>query len=163
MAGGQDDAALGLALADDAGGGWGGEDAATSHQGLGHSVGRGHAQDGLNGLAVVEAPVAADHQGAALQAGLGVEDRLDEVLEIIRLLEDLDLLAQSGGAWTLSGERLGADDAGCHVEKPLISVEVAYILPRAATARGPRGILAPQGHRTLSFFFEPLRGSIYDS
>jgi hypothetical protein len=69
VAGGQDDAALGLVLADDAGGRRRRQDAALADQRLGDTVGRGHAQDDLDRLAVVEAPVAADHQRAAVEPG----------------------------------------------------------------------------------------------
>ena len=40
-------------------------------------------------------PVAADHQRLALEALERIEDRLDEVLGIVRLLEDRHLLAQA--------------------------------------------------------------------
>ena len=129
-----------------------GEDAATPHQGPCDTVGGGHAQDELDRLTVVEAPVAAHHQGAAVEAILGVENGLDEVLQVMRLLEDLDLLAQPGGPGALSGERLGADDAGCHGEKPLIRVEGAYILP--GPRKGPATVwhFSPGQGPALGFF-----------
>jgi len=49
-------------------------------------------------LPVVVAAVAAEHQGPATQGRLGVEDRLDEVLEVAGGLEYRHLLAQAGGA-----------------------------------------------------------------
>jgi hypothetical protein len=52
-------------------------------------------QDDLDRLAVVVAPVAAQHQRAAGGRGDGVEHRLDEVLQISRRLEHGDLLAQA--------------------------------------------------------------------
>ena len=56
------------------------------------------------------AAVAAEHQGLAGRAVERVEDRLDEVLQVVRLLEDGDLLAQARGAGLLTGERGGGDD-----------------------------------------------------
>ena len=87
---------------------------AAAHQHLGKAVGRRHAQDGAHRDAVVEAAVAAQHQGLALVPGQGVEHRLDEVLEVVRLLEDGDLLAQSGGAGALAGEGAGGDGLDAH-------------------------------------------------
>ncbi len=45
-----------------------------------------------------------------------VEQRLDEVLQIVRLLEHADFLAQAGGAGTLAGEGTGADGVDVHDE-----------------------------------------------
>ena len=58
-----------------------------------------------------DAPVAADDECAPPFFRQAVEDRLDEVLDIVFLLEDTRLLAQAGGAWFLVLERDGLDDA----------------------------------------------------
>jgi hypothetical protein len=96
VAGGQDDAARGLVLADQAGGRRRRQDAALPHHHPAKPLAGGHAQDDLDRLAVVEASVAADHQGAraAVASGPfpGVEDRLDEVLQVVGLLELLTFL-----------------------------------------------------------------------
>ncbi len=62
---------------------------------------------GLNGLAVEVSAVAADHQVLAFEAVEAVEDRLDEVLDVMRLLEMRDLLAQPRGAGLLVVEGRG--------------------------------------------------------
>jgi hypothetical protein len=51
-----------------------------------------------------------------LRSGLGVEDRLDEVFQIVWLLEDPDLLAQAGGAGALTLERRGGDADRFHLQ-----------------------------------------------
>jgi hypothetical protein len=68
VAGGEDDAAEGAAFADDAGCRRCGEDTVLSHQNLPEAVGRRHFQYDLDGFTVVEAAVAAHHQGLALIA-----------------------------------------------------------------------------------------------
>ena len=52
------------------------------------AIGRRHADRHLHHLRVVVAAVAADHQRLARKAFERIEDRLDEVLGIMRLLED---------------------------------------------------------------------------
>jgi hypothetical protein len=51
----------------------------------GRSRWRGHLQRDLDDLAVEVPPVAADHQRLALEPVQAVEDRLDEVLDVVRL------------------------------------------------------------------------------
>ena len=114
VAGREDDAAGSGVLADHAGGGRGGEDAALADQAARHAVGGGHAQDHLDRLAVVEAPVAADHQGAAAQRVLGVEDALHEVFQVVLALEHADLFAQARGAGLLVVKRGGGDGLDLH-------------------------------------------------
>jgi hypothetical protein len=58
----------------------------------------------LNGRAVVIAAVAAENEGRALISLKSVEDRLNEILKIMALLEDFDFLAQSGRARPLVGK-----------------------------------------------------------
>ena len=97
----QDDAAEGLVFADDVRRRRRRQDAALPDHHLAETVGGGHADDDLDHLAIVEAPVAADHQRLAVAPFQAVEDRLDEVLDIVLLLEDRHLLAQAGGAGLL--------------------------------------------------------------
>ncbi len=95
VAGREHDAAEGLVFADDVGGRRRRQDAAAADQHAAEAVGRRHLDDDLDDFAVVVAAVAADHQGLALEAVETVEDRLDEVLGIVRLLEDRNLLAKA--------------------------------------------------------------------
>ena len=118
--GGQDDAAERFSRADHAGCGRRGEQAALPDQDAAEPIRRRHLDDGLARLLVEEAPVAADDQGLAFEAFERVEDRLHEVLEIARLPEHLDLLAQPGGAGLLPLERLGCDRLRVHLI-PLVS------------------------------------------
>ena len=114
VASGEDDAALGAKLADGVGAGRGREDAATPDQRLGDTVGSGEPQDGLNRGTIVITAVTPHHQGAAGQLLLGVEDGLDEVLQVTGFLEHLDLFAQTGGTRTLTREGMGGDDFRLH-------------------------------------------------
>jgi hypothetical protein len=54
------------------------------------------------------------HQRAPAVAFEHIEDGLDEVLQVARLLEDLDLLAQARRAGPLAFERHGRNGAGGH-------------------------------------------------
>ena len=83
MAGRKDDAGRGLVLADQVGGGRGGEDSAAGGDDAAHTVGGGHAGDHTDGFTVAEAAIATDHQGAALDPGNRAQDRLDEALEVV--------------------------------------------------------------------------------
>ena len=112
VAGREDDAAEGAVLADDVGGGGRREDAAAADEDAAEAVGGGHLQRGLDDLAVEVAAVAADDQGLALEAFEAVEDRLDEVLDVGRLLEVRDLLAQARGAGLLVVEGPGGEGRG---------------------------------------------------
>ena len=55
-----------------------------------------HAQDRLDGYIIEIAPIASQNQRLPLLSGKRVEDGLDEILQIARLGEHLDLLAQPG-------------------------------------------------------------------
>jgi hypothetical protein len=81
------------------------QDAALADEDRAETVGRRHAQDHWNGLSVAEAPIAAEHQHTALCGCDGVENRLDEVLQIARLKELRDLLTQAGCPGALALER----------------------------------------------------------
>ncbi len=109
VAGGENDAAVGPVLADDAGGGRRGEQAALAHNDPGHTIGRRHAENDLDRLPVVITAITAQHECAALEVRLGVEDRLDKVFQVVGRLELPDFFAQTGGAGALVGEGLGGD------------------------------------------------------
>ena len=114
VAGREDDAAERLVLADHGGGRGRRQQPALADQDAAEAVGGGHLEDGLDGAPVVVAAVAADHERAAREALERIEHRLDEVLEIVRLLEHPDLLAQAGGARALVLERRGRDGGHGH-------------------------------------------------
>jgi hypothetical protein len=101
VAGRQDDAAEGLVFADDVGGGRRRQYAALADHHLAKTVAGGNGDHLLDDLAIVEAAVAADHQRLALKTVQRVEDRLDEVLGIVLLLEHGHLLAQARRAGLL--------------------------------------------------------------
>ena len=109
VARGEHEAAAGLVLADHVAGCRGREDTALADQDLAVAVGRGHADRFLDHRAVVKPPIAADHQH---RAGLGrdyIENGLDEVLGVVRLLKYLHLLAQTGSTGGLTFERRGGN------------------------------------------------------
>lgn len=112
VAGREHDAAAGPVLADHAAHRRCRQDAAEADQHAAKALRRRHAQDGLHRDPVVEAPVAAQHQGLAVRALEHVEQRLHEVLQVVRLAELRHLLAQARGAGLLAGKGLGrhADD-----------------------------------------------------
>jgi len=101
VAGRQNDAAEGAAFADEVRGRGRRQDAAAAHDDPAEAVGGRHLHGGLDRLAVEVAAIAADHQRLAPEAVEAVEDRLDEILDVTRLLEVRHLLAQSGGAGLL--------------------------------------------------------------
>ena len=114
----QDDPAIGGASANEAGHRRRREDAALADNDMAKAVGGGDLDDLLDRFAVVIAPVAADDQNLASETLQRVENRLHEVLDIVRLLEDRHLLAQAGGARLLVGIRRGFDGAD-HLERSL--------------------------------------------
>ena len=105
----QDDPAIGVRCADQRRDSGSRENAALADDDAAEAVRRGDLDHDLDRLAVEEPPVAAKDERLALKALERIENRLDEVFEIVRLLEDRDLLAQPRGAWPLVGERLGGD------------------------------------------------------
>ncbi len=112
MAGREDKAAEGLVLADHAGGGRRGENAAGADQKTPEAVCGGDADDGLDRLRVIIAAIPADHErvpGQALGRPDGIEDRLDEVCQVVAFRELGDLLAQAAGARLHTGNRGGRD------------------------------------------------------
>lgn len=90
------------------------ENAAAADEHTAKAVRGRHLDSLLNDLAVVVAAIAADHQRLAFEAIKRVEDRLDEVLGIIFLLENRNFLAQARGARLLVAIRIGGDGS-CHL------------------------------------------------
>ena len=87
VAGRQNDAAV-RAGTNEVRGGRCGKQAGASHDHVRDAVAGGHADDRLGRFAVVVSPIAADHQrGVGWKRG-HLEQRLHEILEIVRLLED---------------------------------------------------------------------------
>ena len=95
VAGREDDPGGGLVLADQVGGGRGGEDAAAGCDDAAHAVGGRHAGDHADGFTVAEAAIATDDEGAALHPGDCAQDRLDEALEVVGRGEVTAALAQT--------------------------------------------------------------------
>ncbi len=93
VAGGQDDAADGLSLPDQVGGGWGGEDATGGDDHLAEAMGGAHPQDHIDGTAVAVTAVSSKNQGAALHTRQCAERCFDETLEVMGLLELATALA----------------------------------------------------------------------
>ena len=104
VAGRQDDAAEGAEVTDEGGGGRGRQNSALADHDAAEPVGRRHLGHDLDRLAIEEAAVAAQNQRLAVKALERIEDRLDEILQIVRGLEDGDLLAQTRRAGLLIGE-----------------------------------------------------------
>ncbi len=129
VTGRQDDTAVGLVLADDAGGRRRGKQAALSDDDLGYAVGGRHADDDLDGLTVVITTITTQDQTAALEVRLGVEDRLDKVFQIVPGLKNPDLFAQPGGARSLICEGLGGNGRNLHDDLPSYVVEDGPIQP----------------------------------
>ena len=117
MARGEDDAAEGLVLADDAGCGGGRENAARADEKAADAVRRRDADHGLDRFRIVVASVAADnerHAAEPLRRADGVEHRLREVREVIACRELCDLLAQAAGAGLHARDRVGRNAIQCH-------------------------------------------------
>ena len=113
----QDDAAEGVKRPDQRRDRRGRENSALADDDAAEAVGGGDLDHDLDRLAVEEPPVAAEHQRLALEALERVENRLDEVFEIARLLKHRNLLAQSRCSRPLVGERLGGDGSD-HGRRP---------------------------------------------
>ena len=109
VAGGEDDAAESAEMADEPRDRRRRQDAALADHDPAEAVGGGDLRHDLDRLAVEEAPVAADHQRLAVEAFERIEDRLDEILKISRLLEDGHFLAQTRSAGLLVGKRFCRD------------------------------------------------------
>ena len=105
----QDDPAIGGERADQGRDGGSRENAALADDDAAKAVGRGDLDHDLDRLAVEEAPVAAEDERFALKVVERIESRLNEIFEVVGLLKDRDLLAQTRSARPLVGERLGGD------------------------------------------------------
>ena len=64
-----------------------GKQATAPHDHVRDAIARGHADDRADGFAIEEPAVTADHQRRTSRDGGLVEQRLHEVLEIVRLLK----------------------------------------------------------------------------
>src|SRR5262249_30290975 len=106
----QNDAAEGPMFTDHIGCGWRREEAAATDENPAKAVRCRHPDHRLDDVPIVEAPVAAYDERLAGESLQRIEDRLNEVLRIARLLENRDLLAKAGGAGPLPLPRLGS---GC--------------------------------------------------
>ena len=154
VAGREDETAEGPSAADDGRDGGRREDAAAPDEQRAEAVGRGHADDGLGGLAIVEAPVATDDErllaeAAARVGAHGVEDRLHEVLKVAGLHEDACLLAQprSARALPLEGTRPDGLHALSHRSQgwhPLFIVENRCVDSVFPSHPGGKTFMAPR-------------------
>ena len=122
VAGGEYDAAERLVLDDARGHGRRGHEAVLGDdETLDVRIGGAHLDDALDALDAEEAAVAAHHQAHVARLRLGdlvaerVEVRLDEVLHVVGLLEDLGALAQTGRAGLLVAERRARYLCACHL------------------------------------------------
>ena len=106
----ENDAGDGAVAADQVRGGGGGEDAAGGGDYPCQPMGRGHAADDANGLAVAIAAVSPHHQGAAGDAGDGAQRGLDKAFEVVGGGKLAGALAQPRGARLLVAEGLGKAD-----------------------------------------------------
>src|ERR1700678_84066 len=88
----QDDPAIGGERANQRRRGGSAENAAFADEDAAEAVRRGDLDHDLDRLAVEKTPVAAEHERFALKALKGIESRLNEVFEVVRLLKDSDLL-----------------------------------------------------------------------
>lgn len=93
---GKKDTAGGLLDADDVGSGWGAEDAVLANDQLLDTVSSTDLCNQLRDLGVVVSAIATDNEERAIDALWdGKQDRGDEGLRVVVLLEDLDLLAEA--------------------------------------------------------------------
>lgn len=93
---GKKDTAGGLLDADDVGSGWGAEDAVLANDQLLDTVSSTDLCNQLRDLGVVVSAIATDNEEGAIDALWdGEQDRGDEGLRVVVLLEDLDLLAET--------------------------------------------------------------------
>ena len=106
VAGGKDDAADGLALPDQIGGGRRGEDSAGGDDHLAEAVGRAHPQDHVDGTAVAVTAVAPHHKGAALYAWQRAKRRFNRNFRGSGAPQTGDCSCAGRRSWLLVGERV---------------------------------------------------------
>ncbi len=121
VAGGEQETAGCAVQAYQVGGRGGGEQPVPADDDPGDAVARSNAEQHLQGFAVPEAAVTAGDQGGAREIPGGVEDGLEEVLEVVRLAEYPHFLAQPRRAWPLVVEGSGGDAAHFHDRLPRCS------------------------------------------
>ena len=109
MARRQDDAALRPVFPDEMRDSRRRKDSALTDDDTTHPVDRGHFQDDLDRIAIVKAPVTTEDEGSAAKFRVGLEDRLDEILQIVRTAEECDFFPEPGCARTLVVKRCGPD------------------------------------------------------
>ncbi len=132
----QHQAAEGVVMANDMARSGGRQQAVLPDQHGAEAVGRGDANNALDGDVVEVAAVAADHQRLALVALERVEDRLHEVLDIVGTAELAHPLAQAGGAGLLVGERGGVNRLYRHrVQAPVVTRRGRRISRRSLPTR----------------------------
>ena len=119
VARGQDQAAARAIFADDVARRGSGQDSALADQRTAITIGRGDAQGGLDHRAVVEPPVAPDHDGTGIGTLHRVEDRLDEILGITGLREFGHLLPEPGRSGFLAVK--GSGRVACDHAVPVFS------------------------------------------
>src|SRR4051794_36875948 len=112
-----------MRLADDAARSRRGENAVAADQYAAEAIRGSHAQDDLDGAVVEKSSIATEHERLACIPLERREDALHEIFQVTRLLKDGNFLAQSGGARTLSRERLGGD-GGHDADSDGLDVEV---------------------------------------
>src|SRR6185503_1985161 len=101
------DAGKGGMFANDMGGRRRGEESLASEQHTADAIRRGHPQHRLDDLSVVIAAITTEDERSAPVIPQDVENGLEEVFDIVRLLELSHLLAQAGSAGPLTRDRLG--------------------------------------------------------
>jgi hypothetical protein len=108
VTGGQQDTASSLSHADEVASSGSAENAILSHQELLDTVGGTDLCDLGDHLGVVVTAIATnDEEGTFNTLGDGEENASDEGLGVVRLLEDLDLLAKPGAGRRLAGSIAG--------------------------------------------------------
>ena len=112
---------MGVVLANQVGRGRCRDNAAQANDDAGDPIGGGHRENGLDRRVVVISAITSEHEGGAREARVRVEHRLDEILQVIRLLEALHFFPEPGGTRALIVKRLGGDRTdGCgHVRIPV--------------------------------------------
>ena len=77
-------------------------------------MGRRHFDDNLCRLSVEVAAIATEYERRSREGGQGVKDRLDEILEVVRLHNDANLLSKTRGSWFLIRKGRCADGIDVH-------------------------------------------------